>query len=260
MEQTHALCLGVGALGCAVTVALCRLGVAKVTIIDKDVVELHNLNRQMLYSKQHVGQSKVTSAVEVLRDCHCVATQVIGLEVDAVKEWATIVKLSATATVIFNMVDVGDIFDAAVQSLALSRGIPLCQGGNFQFMYTVDYCGATGKPCWLCMSDLKDNLAALVQQKLLPSTIQQCTDLSFIEEDDKPTGESSYLLAAGCGNAMVNTWLNALMGFGEAPSRHICYLSDMSVLPWAMEADPLCPFCSIQRTGCDTVYCEGHTC
>ncbi len=51
---------------------------------------------------------------------------------DALTNWDQVVKASEDCTVLFNMIDVGDYFDAAVQSLALVRGIPMVLGGTFQ--------------------------------------------------------------------------------------------------------------------------------
>jgi molybdopterin/thiamine biosynthesis adenylyltransferase len=50
----------VGGLGTNVALGLCRLGVQKIFLVDKDVVDAHNLNRQILFSKEDVGVPKVT--------------------------------------------------------------------------------------------------------------------------------------------------------------------------------------------------------
>lgn len=41
-----------------------RLGVKKVIIVDYDVVDIHNLNRQVMYGLEDVGKSKVESALK----------------------------------------------------------------------------------------------------------------------------------------------------------------------------------------------------
>jgi molybdopterin/thiamine biosynthesis adenylyltransferase len=64
------LLLGVGGLGSGVAVSLARLGVKKLILIDKDVVDPSNLNRQLLFSPQHVGKPKVEVAAEILRTYH----------------------------------------------------------------------------------------------------------------------------------------------------------------------------------------------
>lgn len=48
---SHAMIVGCGALGCVVADQLARAGVATLTIIDRDVVELTNLQRQTLFDE-----------------------------------------------------------------------------------------------------------------------------------------------------------------------------------------------------------------
>lgn len=43
----------------------------------------------------------------------------------ALKNWSKIVEMAKQSTVIFNMIDVGDYFDIAVQSLCMKLGIPM---------------------------------------------------------------------------------------------------------------------------------------
>lgn len=47
----HAIIIGVGALGCAVAELLARAGVGMLTLLDRDVVDLTNLQRQCLFSE-----------------------------------------------------------------------------------------------------------------------------------------------------------------------------------------------------------------
>ena len=52
--------LGVGGLGCAVSMACGRLGVKKIIMLDKDTVDASNLNRQILFRPEDVGLPKAT--------------------------------------------------------------------------------------------------------------------------------------------------------------------------------------------------------
>ncbi len=52
LRDSHVLICGVGALGSTIAERLCRAGVGKLTLIDRDWVELDNLPRQALYTEE----------------------------------------------------------------------------------------------------------------------------------------------------------------------------------------------------------------
>lgn len=54
--------LGLGGLGSYVALALAAAGVGDMLLVDDDTVELHNLNRQVLYTDADVGKPKVLAA------------------------------------------------------------------------------------------------------------------------------------------------------------------------------------------------------
>lgn len=53
LAQSHAMMVGCGALGCLCADLLARAGVGRLTIIERDVVELTNLQRQTLFDERH---------------------------------------------------------------------------------------------------------------------------------------------------------------------------------------------------------------
>lgn len=59
--------VGVGGLGCPVALYLAAAGVGRLVLIDADVVEETNLNRQILHWTGDIGKPKVQSATEKLR-------------------------------------------------------------------------------------------------------------------------------------------------------------------------------------------------
>lgn len=61
------LVLGIGGLGSAVIIEMLRLGIGKIFMVDYDVVDVHNLNRQLLFSHADVGVNKVDAA---LKNCN----------------------------------------------------------------------------------------------------------------------------------------------------------------------------------------------
>jgi len=77
--DSRMLVIGMGGLGCACTPYLASSGVGTLTLVDDDVVELSNLQRQILYTDQDVGQPKAVVASRRLQsmnpDCDMTAIQ-----------------------------------------------------------------------------------------------------------------------------------------------------------------------------------------
>ena len=61
------LILGVGGLGCPLLMYLAGCGVGKIVIVDPDVIELSNLQRQVLFDLHDVGRNKVDVAKEKIQ-------------------------------------------------------------------------------------------------------------------------------------------------------------------------------------------------
>src|SRR5262249_18195354 len=72
------LCIGAGGLGSPVAFYLAAAGVGTLGIIDHDVVDLSNLQRQILHTTDRIGMSKVDSAQKTLHALNPEVT-VIGL-------------------------------------------------------------------------------------------------------------------------------------------------------------------------------------
>lgn len=67
LKNAKVLVVGAGGLGCPALQYLNAAGVGTLGIIDFDKIELHNLHRQILYSSEDVGKSKVITASEKLK-------------------------------------------------------------------------------------------------------------------------------------------------------------------------------------------------
>lgn len=67
LKQSSIVVLGAGGLGCASAQYLATAGIGKLTLIDDDVVELSNLQRQVLHTDADIGKKKVDSAAESLQ-------------------------------------------------------------------------------------------------------------------------------------------------------------------------------------------------
>lgn len=62
------LIIGAGGLGSPCALYLASAGIGKIGIVDSDIVELNNLQRQILHSTKNVGKEKVLSARERLNN------------------------------------------------------------------------------------------------------------------------------------------------------------------------------------------------
>ena len=69
LQRSRALVLGVGALGTALASGLVRAGVGHVRLVDRDFIELHNLQRQTLFDEEDIAANlpKAIAAAQKLR-------------------------------------------------------------------------------------------------------------------------------------------------------------------------------------------------
>ncbi|MFA4876093.1 MAG: HesA/MoeB/ThiF family protein [Methanoregula sp.] len=68
LKTAHIFIAGAGGLGSPVSLYLAVAGVGTLTVVDKDVVDLSNLNRQILHGDRDIGKKKIVSAGETLRE------------------------------------------------------------------------------------------------------------------------------------------------------------------------------------------------
>ena len=66
LKTAHIVIAGAGGLGSPVSLYLAVAGIGTITIIDMDVVDQTNLNRQILHTDRDVGKKKTVSAEEKL--------------------------------------------------------------------------------------------------------------------------------------------------------------------------------------------------
>ena len=106
LKNTKVLIVGAGGLGSAVSIYLTVAGIGKLVIVDGEVVELSNLNRQILYTISDIGKPKAECACKRLREINpCIEIECynkqfdedlgtklipqVDLVVDALDNWST---------------------------------------------------------------------------------------------------------------------------------------------------------------------------
>lgn len=67
LKNARVLCVGVGGLGSPLIMYLAAAGVGHIGMVDADVVDFSNLQRQILHYTSDVGRSKLDSAIDKLR-------------------------------------------------------------------------------------------------------------------------------------------------------------------------------------------------
>ena len=85
LQKAKVLLFGVGGVGSYVGEALIRAGVGQLTLVDRDVVDVTNINRQLIALHSTVGMDKVSVAAQRYRDIAPEAT-IIPIKSDVTPE------------------------------------------------------------------------------------------------------------------------------------------------------------------------------
>jgi ubiquitin-like 1-activating enzyme E1 B len=70
LQSSHLFIVGVGGIGCELLKVLPKIGVRRMTILDLDIIEETNLNRQFYFRKSDVKKYKAAVAKEKLMELH----------------------------------------------------------------------------------------------------------------------------------------------------------------------------------------------
>ena len=119
--------IGCGALGTNIATFLVRAGVGKVRIVDRDFIEYHNLQRQVLFDEEDIeaGLPKAVAAERHLRKVNS-SVEIDGIVADV--NYTNIEKFCSGADVIVDGLDnVETRF--LINDAALKHGIPWVYGG-----------------------------------------------------------------------------------------------------------------------------------
>jgi molybdopterin/thiamine biosynthesis adenylyltransferase len=76
-SKASLVCIGAGGIISHIAPALCRKGIGKIVLLDRDIVEVSNLNRQRFYPKD-IGKNKALALAENLLPECITATEICG--------------------------------------------------------------------------------------------------------------------------------------------------------------------------------------
>lgn len=127
LSQSSVLVVGCGALGSTLASTLVRAGIGLVRIVDRDVLELNNLQRQVLFDEDDVaaGLPKAEAAVSKLRKINSTVS-VEGHVTDVTPK--NIESLMADVSLVL---DATDNFESryVINDAAVKHGVPWIYGG-----------------------------------------------------------------------------------------------------------------------------------
>jgi molybdopterin/thiamine biosynthesis adenylyltransferase len=193
LKEAKVLVIGAGGLGAPALLYLAAAGVGTIGVIDDDVVENANLQRQVIHRDKSIGMPKVFSAQEAMEAQNPYVT---------VRPYQR--RLTADiATELFGeydlVLDGTDNFDTRylVNSAAVAAGIPLISGALSQWEGQLSvFDPARGAPCYQCVfesapaADLAPSCAEAGVVGPLPGVIGAMMAVEAIKEI---TGAGSVL-------------------------------------------------------------------
>jgi molybdopterin/thiamine biosynthesis adenylyltransferase len=129
LRDAHVLVLGTGGLNSNTIPHLCGLGVGRLTLLDRDLVEARNFARQYLYRHRDVGARKVALAAEwVRRFDPAITVEALDAVVDGAEQVGELVERYAP-DVVMSGVDSPPAVDDWVNDGCVSLGVPYVRGG-----------------------------------------------------------------------------------------------------------------------------------
>ena len=143
----RALLIGAGGLSSPAAIYLAAAGVGTIGVVDDDVVDPSNLQRQVLHNVERIGMTKVESARETLS----------ALNPDVKVETHRVRLMASNAIEIMSgydvVVDGGDNFPTRylVNDASLHLSVPVVHGSIFRFEGQVSVFDPWQGPCYRCL-------------------------------------------------------------------------------------------------------------
>ncbi|PYV14868.1 MAG: molybdenum cofactor biosynthesis protein MoeB [Acidobacteria bacterium] len=225
LKAARVLAIGAGGLGSPLSLYLAAAGIGKLGIVDFDVVDLTNLQRQVLHSTDAVGKPKLDSARARL--------EALNPEVE--------VKLYETRLTSENALDIFKDYDIVVDGTdnfptrylvndaCVLLGKPNVYGSIFRFEGQASVFGAPGGPCYRC----------LYPEPPPPGLVPSCAE-----------GGVLGILPGTIGLIQATEAVKLILGIGEPLVGRLLLFDAlrMSFRELRLRKDPDCPICGEHPT------------
>jgi len=224
LKQSRALIVGAGGLGSPVALYLAAAGVGTLGLVDFDVVDLSNLQRQILHGSAGIGSPKIDSARDRLRDInpnvHLEAhgTRLTsGNALDIARDYDLII-------------DGTDNFATRylVNDTSVLLGIPNVYGSVYRFEGQASVFGAPDGPCYRC----------LFREPPPPHLIPSCAEAGVLG-----------VVPGLVGTIQATEAIKILLGVGDTLVGRLLMIDAMTMAFRTLEIrrDPECPACGTRE-------------
>ncbi len=225
LKAGSVLCIGAGGLGSPAAMYLAAAGVGRIGIVDFDVVDFSNLQRQLLHGTSDVGRSKLESAKDRLHDLNP------HIEIDTYETTVS----SDNALDLFKPYDV--ILDGTdnfptrylVNDACVLTGKPNAYGSIFRFEGQASVFATKEGPCYRC----------LYPEPPPPGLVPSCAE-----------GGVLGVLPGIIGVIQATEAIKLILGVGEPLiGRFLIYDAlKMRFRELKLRKDPECPVCGTHPT------------
>ncbi len=220
LKNASVLIVGTGGLGSPISMYLAAAGVGHIGLVDYDMVDLSNLQRQIVHGEKNVGKKKVFSALDRLKDLN----KLIHIEpYDVIFNSSNAREIAKDYDI---LVDGTDNFPARylLNDLAVLTGKPYVYGSVFRFEGQVSVFDACKGPCYRC----------LFPEPPQPGVVPSCVESGIL-------GVTPGII----GTLEAAETIKLLLGIGEPLIGKLLLLDslDMTMQTVLVDKNPACPIC-----------------
>jgi len=223
LKNTSVLIVGAGGLGSPVALYLAAAGIGRIGLVDYDVVEESNLQRQVIHSTDWVGRPKVESARQRLLELNPY------IKIDAYNIVLSAENAERISQGYDILVDGTDNFPTRylLNDLAVLTGRPFVYGSIFRYEGQVSVFDARKGPCYRC----------LFSEPPPPGSVPSCGEAGVFG-----------VLPGTIGSIQATEVIKLALGSGESlVGRLLLYdAQDMSFQMVQLRKNPHCRICGEQ--------------
>ncbi|HWL53907.1 MAG TPA: molybdopterin-synthase adenylyltransferase MoeB [Chthoniobacteraceae bacterium] len=226
LKAASVLCIGAGGLGSPIALYLAAAGIGRIGMVDADVVDFSNLQRQVLHGTKDVGRKKLNSARDAVRNINP------NVQVDL---YDTIIRAENGMEIIKGydiVIDGTDNFPTRYLSndICVFLKIPNIYGSIFRFdgQCTV-FAPHLGGGCYRCM----------FPEPPPPGMVPSCAE-----------GGVLGILPGSVGLMQATEAIKLIMGIGDPLIGRLVHYDalKMKYKEYKLRRDPKCPVCGEHPT------------